>query len=132
MTAIVDLLHRAGYRVVYPENLPDLCCGMAFASKGFKSQGDRKAKELENALRKASRNGEHPILVDMSPCLYRMKEVFSQGLRLFEPVQFILDHVLDRLEIRNYLIVAVHTTCSAEKMGLAAGLKKLAGECAER
>jgi D-lactate dehydrogenase len=132
-TAVQDLLRRAGYRVVFPENLSDLCCGMAFASKGFRDQGDRKAKELEQALRRASNEGAHPILVDMSPCLYRMKEVFAPGLPLYEPVQFLLDHVANRLDLQRLpLTVAVHTTCSAEKMGLGPGLRALADRCADQ
>jgi D-lactate dehydrogenase len=132
-TAICNLLHKAGYDVLFPENLTELCCGMAFASKGFKEQGDRKAKELEKALRRASHEGQIPILVDMSPCLYRMKEAFAPGLNLYEPVRFILDRVVDRLEISKLPItVAVHTTCSAEKMGLNAKLRELASRCAER
>jgi D-lactate dehydrogenase len=131
-TAIHDLLSRAGYRVVYPDDLPNLCCGMAFASKGFKEQGDKKAKELERALIAASHEGEYPILVDMSPCLYRTKEVFGNNLRLYEPVKFILEHVVKRLEVQRLpTTVAVHTTCSAEKMGLAQDLRKLAELCAK-
>jgi D-lactate dehydrogenase len=131
-TLAVELLRKAGYTVVFPEDLSNLCCGMAFASKGFKAQGDRKAKELEKALLKASRNGELPILVDMSPCLYRMKETFTPGLQLYDPAQFTLEHLADRLTFaRLPETVAIHTTCSAEKMGLAGTLKKVAGLCAE-
>jgi len=117
---------------VYPEHLPDLCCGMAFASKGYKEQGDRKAYELESALMRASGNGKYPVLVDMSPCLYRMNEVFTSGLRLYEPVKFVLDHIAQNLPLTQLPeTVAIHTTCSAEKMGLAGDLKKLAGQCAQ-
>jgi D-lactate dehydrogenase len=84
-------------------------------------------------LLKASRNGAIPVLVDMSPCLYRMKEAFTTPLPLLEPVQFILDHAAPRLTFHKLPItVAVHTTCSAEKMGLGGGLKSLAEQCAER
>jgi D-lactate dehydrogenase len=130
---VVRLLEKSGYRVILPEHLENLCCGMAFASKGFKSQGDRKARELQAALVKASANGTHPVLVDMSPCLYRMKEVFSADLKLYEPVRFVLDHLADRLEFRMAPeTVAVHTTCSAEKMGLAGELRKVAELCAQK
>lgn len=132
-TLVVELLHRAGFTVVLPDHRDVLCCGMAFASKGFKKQGDAKAKELEEALLRASRNGALPVLVDMSPCLYRMKETFTSGIRLMEPVQFVLDYAAPRLTFRRLPItVAIHTTCSAEKMGLAAGLKAVAERCAER
>jgi D-lactate dehydrogenase len=132
-TVVVELLHRAGYDVIYPENMEGLCCGMPFASKGFKEQGDARAHELEQALLKASQGGKLPVLVDMSPCLYRMKETFTSPLRLLEPVQFILDHAAQHLSFRKLPItVAVHTTCSAEKMGLAGALKTVAERCAER
>jgi D-lactate dehydrogenase len=130
---VVELLHRAGFDVIYPEKMDSLCCGMPFASKGFKAQGDARAKELEAALLKASRNGALPVLVDMSPCLYRMKEAFSSSLPLLEPVQFVLEHAAPRLTFHKLPItVAVHTTCSAEKLGLAGGLKAVAERCAER
>ncbi|HSQ74507.1 MAG TPA: 4Fe-4S dicluster domain-containing protein, partial [Bacteroidota bacterium] len=132
-TLVVELLHRAGFTVIFPDHRDELCCGMAFASKGFKRQGDDKAKGLEEALLGVSRNGTLPVLVDMSPCLYRMKETFTSGLRLMEPVQFVLDYAAPRLTFHRLPItVAIHTTCSAEKMGLAAGLKAVAERCAER
>jgi len=133
VTVIHLLLERAGFAVVYPDNVSNLCCGMAYASKGYKEQGDRKARELEEALRKASGNGKFPVLVDMSPCLYRMKEAFAPGLTLYEPVKFVLDHIVPHLPPRKVTgTVAIHTTCSAEKMGLAGDFKKLAGMCADK
>ena len=131
-TLLVRLLERAGYSVRYPENIADLCCGMAFASKGFTQQGDRKARELENALARASEHGRYPVIVDMSPCLYRMREKFTGDLEILEPVQFAERYLLDRLEFRKLpLTVAIHTTCSAEKMGLAGSLRTLAERCAD-
>jgi D-lactate dehydrogenase len=88
--------------------------------------------ELQTALVRASNGGEYPILVDMSPCLYRMKEVFTADLRLYEPVRFVLEHLMDRLEFTRLPgRVAIHSTCSNEKMGLAAPLRQLAEACAE-
>src|SRR5450759_866361 len=67
---MVELLHKGGFEPIYPENLNNLCCGMAFSSKGYTEAGEKKSDELEAALLKASRNGEYPVLCDMSPCLY--------------------------------------------------------------
>jgi D-lactate dehydrogenase len=131
-TLVVRLLEKGGYRVIIPEGVDELCCGMAFASKGFVEQGERKARELESALLRASDNGRIPVLTDMSPCLYRMREVFTSGLRLYEPVRFALDHLRERVEfVRTPGTVALHTTCSAEKMGLAGPLRELAELCVE-
>lgn len=125
------LLEKGGYRVVFPERLDALCCGMAFDSKGFKRQGMKKARELETALQKASGDGRYPIYVDMSPCLYRMKETLDRRLRLYDPVEFILKFLAPGLFFqRRDESVAVHATCSATKMGQASSLKTLAELCA--
>jgi D-lactate dehydrogenase len=127
----VSLLEKGGYRVVVPERLDALCCGMAFDSKGFKKQGMEKARELESSLLSASEGGKHPVYVDMSPCLFRMKETLDRRLRLYEPVEFILKFLAPGLEFhRRDETVAVHATCSATKMGLAPSLQELAGLCA--
>jgi len=134
VTALVfSLLDRAGYDVILPPDRDNLCCGMAFASKGYKNQGDHKARELEEALLIASENGALPVLVDMSPCLYRMKETFTSHLKLYDPVRFALEFLVGRLTVRRLPeTVAIHSTCSSDKMGLAAPFRRLAEMCAER
>jgi D-lactate dehydrogenase len=127
------LLKKAGFTVVLPAGLESLCCGMAFASKGYRVQGDAKARELERALAEASQHGSMPVLFDMSPCLYRMREVIGDALPLQEPVQFTLEHLVPRLQFRKlHTTVAFHTTCSAQKMGLAAASLRLAELCADQ
>jgi D-lactate dehydrogenase len=129
----VALLEKAGYQVVFPKNLSGLCCGMAFDSKGFKEEGSMKADELNRALLEASNNGELPIYADMSPCLYRMRETLDKRLDLYEPIEFILNYLTERLEFRKVSeTVAIHTTCSSTKMGLSPRFRKLAEMCAER
>ena len=126
-----QLLEKAGFRVVFPEGLMNLCCGMAFDSKGFKTQGLAKAKELNEALLKASQNGKYPVYCDMSPCLMRMKETLSSNLDLFEPVEFILKYFPKRLHFEQRpKKVAIHTTCSSTKMGLETKILELARMCA--
>jgi D-lactate dehydrogenase len=127
------LLTKAGYRVVYPRSLSSLCCGMAFDSKGFKEQGQMKAEELQRELLRASNEGNYPVYVDMSPCLYRMKEVLDSKLQLYEPIEFALKFLVHRLDIRKTReVVAIHTTCSSTKMGLHESFKTLAETCAEQ
>jgi len=126
-----SLLHKAGYQVIYPENLDKLCCGQAFESKGFMAQADRKSAELSEALLAASENGEIPVLADTSPCLYRMKSTLDSRLKLYEPIEFVLLYLMERLEFRQLDVkVAVHPTCSTRKMGLEGRLLELARLCA--
>lgn len=128
---IVEILHKGDYEVIYPANLSDLCCGMAFLSKGYIEAGKKKSSELETALLKASSNGEYPVLCDMSPCLYTMKDNMKSKLKLYEPVEFITDYLLPHLDITPIdETVEVFPVCSMKKMGLDEKLTELAKLCA--
>ena len=130
---VVQLLNKGGYEVIYPENLNALCCGMAFSSKGYTEAGTKKSKELEAALIRASENGKYPVLCDMSPCLYTMKENMEPTLKLYEPVEFILTYLLPYLEFNPLQeTITVFPVCSMKKMGLESQLIELAEKCATK
>ncbi len=128
----VRVLEKAGYEVVFPENMKDLCCGTPWESKGFADVADMKTVELEKELMKASNGGEYPVLCDTSPCIYRMKKKMSEELQLFEPVEFIHDHLLEKLKFRKSdRKYAFHITCSSVKMDLEEKFHKVARSCVE-
>lgn len=128
----MSLLKKSGYQIIYPEKIDSLCCGQAFESKGFMVQADRKSKELSDALLAVSNNGEIPVLCDTSPCLYRMQATLDKRLRLFEPIEFVLTYLMDRLTFTQKDVkVALHPTCSTRKMGLETKLEQLARACAK-
>ena len=127
---IIKLSSKAGYDVIFPDNMDNLCCGMAFMSKGFTDAGHKKSEELEAALLKASNFGEYPVLCDMSPCLFTMKENMKSTLKLCEPVEFISTYLLPNLKITPVKDpVAVFAVCSMKKMGLETKLEELAKIC---
>jgi len=129
---MVGLLHKGGYEVIYPENLNNLCCGMAFSSKGFTEAGKLKSEELESSLINASNNGKYPVLCDMSPCLFTMRENIKSDLKLLEPVEFILDWLLPYLKIIPLDdTITVFPVCSMKKMELDGKLIELARLCAK-
>ena len=128
----VDVLSRAGYTVIFPENAQALCCGMAFASKGFAEEAEAREKELNEALLKATEDGKFPVLSETSPCLLHMRETLDPRLKLYEPIGFALEYLVPALGIRKLpKKVAIHATCSTRKMGLTEDLVKLASLCAE-
>lgn len=133
--AMMSILDKAKYEVVYPEGLNSQCCGMIFNSRGLKDQSLTKGYDLEQALLKASEGGKYPIIVDTSPCLAQIKEQLeSQELRfaLYEPSEFIANHLVDKLEWKKVKKhIAVHVPCSSKKMGVENTFMKLAGKCAE-
>lgn len=126
------LLKRAGYEIIYPKGLNDLCCGMAFSSKGFVEAGKLASDKLEAALLEASECGKYPILCDMSPCLYTMKTNMGERLKLYEPAEFVQDKLMDKLTIRQLdKKVAVFAVCSAKKMDVDGMLCNIARKCAK-
>jgi len=130
---MVELLNKGGFEVIYPENLNSLCCGMAFLSKGFTEAGTTKSNELEASLLKASENGRYPVLCDMSPCLFTMKENMKSDMKLYEPVEFILEYLMPNLEITPLQEpITVFPVCSMKKMGLEDKLVELAEKCAAK
>jgi D-lactate dehydrogenase len=128
---MINLLHKGGYDIINPEHLNELCCGMAFSSKGYIEAGRRKSDELELELLKASKNGEYPVVCDMSPCLYTMKENMKSDLHLYEPVEFIMEKLLSNLIINPVdEVITVFPVCSMKKMELDGKLIELAKICA--
>lgn len=127
---MVRLLQKAGYEVIFPENMKQLCCGTIWESKGFYKEADEKSAELEAALLKASENGRYPVLCDQSPCLYRMRHTMKPPLQLFEPVEFIVEFLLDKLKFtQTDEPISIHVTCSMTKMQLRDKIIQLAKLC---
>lgn len=129
-----ELLTRAGFTIIYPQGLNDLCCGMAFSSKGYKEEGAKKSNELEDALFKASEGGKYPVLFDMSPCFYAFYEAYTGGdLNIYDPVEFMLKYVMPKLEVKSpKKVVTVFPVCSVKKIGMEQNLYKLAQLCSEK
>ena len=123
------LLNKAGYEVVFPEGMKKMCCGQIWESKGMLDIADRKSAELEEALWKASNEGQYPVLCDQSPCLHRMKKVMNR-VKLYEPAEFIMTFLKDRLDFHPIdRHVALHITCSTREMGVSEHLIALARLC---
>ena len=131
---MTELLAKAQYEVIFPENMSALCCGTIWESKGDPVMADRKAEELMQALLVASNNGRYPVLCDQSPCLHRMRQTMKDSpLKLYEPVEFIEQFVLPKVDITPLqTTVAVHATCSTRRMGLQPALLRVASACAAK
>lgn len=131
MDVALRLLEKAGYDVVIPARVEKLCCGKAFETKGMQEEAAACAAALDAALCEASEGGRWLVMCDTSPCLARMRKTLSGSLSLYEPVEFTLRFLADRLEFRKKRgCVAVHATCSTRAMGLTDALCRVAGMCA--
>lgn len=127
---MTSLCVKAGFEVIFPKDMDNLCCGMIWESKGMPETADRKTAELEKALVAASDGGRYPVLCDQSPCLHRMRSHIS-SMKLYEPAEFILDFLAPHLEFEKIdTSVAVHVTCSSRLMGITSKIVTLASMCA--
>ncbi len=126
----ISLLHKAGYEVLFPKNLNNLCCGLSFTSKGFKEIGDAKLSELINELKIITNNFELQVLSDMSPCFHRIKTSGNSMLKIYEPAEFTLLYLKDKLVFeKTDEPVAIYPTCSTQLSGLSEKVKEVAGLC---
>jgi glycerol-3-phosphate dehydrogenase subunit C len=132
LTALThQLLIRAGFTIIYPENMDTHCCGMPFSSKGFAEANQAQSETLEKELLKATDNGKYPVLYDMSPCFYHSKEEFPKTLKIVDPIEFMLDYVMPQLVVKNKKdTVAVFPVCSVKKIGKMDQLLALSNLCA--
>jgi D-lactate dehydrogenase len=129
----LTLLEKAGFEVITPNELNSQCCGMPYDSKGMTELAQRKSQQLEAALWEASQQGKYPVLMDTSPCAKRSKETFSKPLAVFEPTQFVLQHLIEHLTIKQKQeTVMLHVTCSARRMGIETQMITLAKACASK
>jgi D-lactate dehydrogenase len=131
--AMLSVLDKAGYDVLFPRELSSLCCGLTFESKGFPELADAKLRELETELLARTEDGAIPVLCDTSPCIQRLRAHLDPRLTILEPAEFIHGHLFDKLRFEKKAgAVAVHVTCSTAKLGLGAKLQAVAERCAER
>ncbi|TKB46375.1 FAD-binding and (Fe-S)-binding domain-containing protein [Thalassotalea mangrovi] len=135
------LLQKAGFDVVVPESMNQLCCGMPFSSKGDAAQGHEKAKQvidtLDDLLLSERKDGETCYLVtDASSCALHLKEqqgLLSSGqpLKVYEAAEFLNQFVVEKLTITPVSEpVMLHITCSSKRLGQEKHLLQLAQRCA--
>ncbi|MGY5452517.1 FAD-binding and (Fe-S)-binding domain-containing protein [Agarivorans sp. MS3-6] len=128
-----SVLEKAGFEVIMADKGDDLCCGMPYHSKGMLEIAADKSQQLETLIWQLSEQGRWPVLMDTSPCAKRSKEQFSQPLDIYEPIGFIHQHALNKLEIAKLSEpVMLHLTCSSRRMDMHDPLLDIAKHCAEQ
>jgi D-lactate dehydrogenase len=139
--ALRTLCERVGLTLVVPADLPSLCCGTPWKSKGMAQGYAVMRDQVLPALWEASRGGELPVVCDASSCTEGLHEMLRsvaesdervQKLRVLDAVEFVQEHVLEHLETTHRLTsVAVHPTCSSTRLGTTAGLTAIAASFAD-
>ena len=143
--SLVDVMGQiaslTGIKLLIPENIDHVCCGVPYSSKGYSAASQAMARKTIAMLYESSNKGTIPIVVDTSPCTYQLttllpllddnhKELYQQ-LTLMDLIPFLegLVHNNPTPQLQRHSIL--HPTCSTEKMGNIESLLALANTCAE-
>ncbi len=140
--AFIQLLQEAGIHPIYPDHLEDLCCGTPYSSKGFDKAYKLMAENTVRSLWKTSQHGTLPIVVDTSPCTYKMLHYDTilegehlehwKALRIIDVIAYLNDTIIPRLDLKFKTDkIVLHPTCSSRKMGLEGKMLSIGQACAE-
>jgi D-lactate dehydrogenase len=138
--AMVDVLQAAGYEVVYPAKVADLCCGMPFSSKAYPEAAARCGSSTAEALWTASAEGRDPVVTDASPCAGTLNELAlaylrqsGRAVRIRDFSTFWAHEVLPRVDAahRRPGRAVLHPTCTLVKLGALPDLLAVARAHAE-
>ena len=126
---ILSLIKKAGFEVMTPNNVGQLCCGLPWYSKGQDDIADDKLTELQSMISGSTAQTIDYVIVDTSPCSRRIKE-HSSTAKLFDMTDFVIQKVLPNVSISpvNEPLM-IHPTCSNHHMGNAEALITLAAAC---
>ena len=137
----LSIAQRAGLHLQIPTNSTGHCCGMPFASKGY-----RQASEfaLHNTLQQMwdwSGQGKYPIVVDTTSCTHALRTCSDnlnaedlalwRNLTILDGIEFLHDHVLPVFNLPPLdEEVLLHPNCSARRLGLDGKMLAIARQCA--
>ncbi|TKG72452.1 FAD-binding and (Fe-S)-binding domain-containing protein [Prauserella endophytica] len=123
--ALRRLCERAGITVGTPHDLPALCCGTPWKSKGLTRGYDTMADKVLPALWDATRQGELPVVSDAASCTEGLRHMVGTGdepyrrLRVVDAVEFTATTLMPLLTVTAKAdSVALHPTCSATRLGI--------------
>lgn len=121
-----------GLKISTLKESSNLCCGMAFSSKGYKETGSKMRDDLLNQIQKNTDNFKVPIIIDMSPCAENMiNGLNNSGARIIDSVSFLND-IKHRLPIeKTDQSFYAHSVCSTQKLNNSDQFKSLIQYCVE-
>ena len=135
--SFVRVCAQAGVTVATPEKMPSLCCATPWKSKGFTDGYAQMAKQVTVAVRRATRNGQLPLVCDASSCTEGLQALLEAAslahVRVLDVVEFVDQYVLGKLPpVERVASVTVHPTCSSTQLGINDALVRVAEAAADR
>lgn len=127
-----SLCLKAKYSVIYPKQLPKLCCGKAFINYTDLS-AQNKANNIR-LLKELSENGKIPIVLDHSACsTHLIQELEHEGLQVYDLAVFIAQEMFPCLHLEPLdESVGLYTMCASKRAGYESQMLALAKACVQR
>jgi D-lactate dehydrogenase len=144
--AFMSLCRRAGVVLVAPVDLPGLCCGTPWRSKGMLEGAKVMELRVAAALWDATRSGELDVVTDAASCTEGLVTTLAHaaetdaryaGIRVLDAVAYVAAELLPELlpELattpRRLPRLALHPTCSSSQLGLDPALMAVARAVAD-
>lgn len=144
--AFLALCERAGVGVTLPKDLPSLCCGTVWRSKGLVDGAAAMAVRTATSLLEASDQGRLPVVCEASSCTHGLHTLAHdlevggedalaervKALTVIDSTRFVDELVLPALTVVDKLgRVVLHPTCSDRHAGDVGHLTNVAAACAE-
>ena len=129
---IVKIAEKASLKVLMMDKSHDLCCGMAFSSKGYTKSGGIIQGMLIDQIKNAYRKYNVPIIIDMSPCTETIRKSMNfEQIKIMDSLDF-LNTIKSRLSIKKLnLTCYVHSVCSDQPAGPTSIIHSIAQNCVE-
>ena len=138
----ITLAERANINLQIPNDATGNCCGMPFASKGYKQAYQAALHKTLTQIWKWSEHGKYPIVIDTTSCTHTLRtcsddlttedKALWQQLTILDGVEFLHDILLPKLELHPVdEEVVLHPNCSLRKLGLDGKMLNIAKQCAK-
>ncbi|MEA1881603.1 MAG: FAD-binding and (Fe-S)-binding domain-containing protein [Candidatus Marinimicrobia bacterium] len=137
---LMEISQQSGISIRIPPGINSTCCSQPFSSKGYQDAAISIQEKTINSLWNSSKNGEIPIVVDTSPCTYQFLHPNAglstevqhklKQLKIVDIIQFLDKCIGNPAWPKLKDDIALHPTCSTEKMGHSQAMKKLGEKCA--
>ena len=136
---LYQISSKSGEAFRIPKNINSICCSQSFSSKGYKEAAKLIQEKTIDVLWDSSDEGKLPIIVDTSPCTYQLLNPHLglnkssikklEKMKIVDLVEYLKECVKNSELPKLDYDIAIHPTCSTEKMAQGTDLKTLAEIC---
>ena len=142
LDTFLSICRKTGIEVKILSNPNSACCSQIYGSKGFGAAQRSMAQEIFDRLWVDSREGQLPVVIDVSSCAYTLHQLKPylrsdqqerfEKLTVLDSVDFLYQYVLPRVsEVQKKGKIVLHPVCSLTKMKTTEQFRKIAERFAE-